>query len=317
MKAMVIDAFGGPDKLHWAEVPKPVAGPGDVLIKLAATSVNPVDWKIREGYLAKAFPHHFPLIPGWDAAGTVAAVGHDVHGFQTGDAVYAYARKPEVQWGTYAEFIALDASHVAFAPRGLPPEAAATLPLVGLTSWQVLFDTAKLEAGQTALIHAGAGGIGTLAIQLAKARGARVITTARTENHAYVRELGADVAIDYTAGPFAEAVRRAVPDGVDVVFDTMGGQTQADSWSTLKTGGILVSIVDPPLEAEAAARGVRAAYVFVSPNGEQLHDLAALVEAGKVKPPSMQVMALGDAAAAHERSRAHHIRGKIVLKIAE
>lgn len=315
MKAMVIDGFGGPEKLHWAELPTPVAGPGEILIKLAATSVNPVEWKIREGYLAQAFPHRFPLILGWDAAGTVAALGPNVHGFQPGDAVYAYVRKPEVQWGSYADYVVFDAQHVAFAPRGLSLEAASTLPLVGLTAWQVLFDTAKLDAGQTVLIHAGAGGIGSLAIQLAKAKNARVITTARAENHAYVTGLGADVAIDYTAGPFAEAVRKAAPGGVDVVFDTMGGETQAASWSTLRPGGILVSIVDPPDEAAATAKGCRAAYVFVSPNGEELRDLAALVEAGKVKPPAIEVLPLGEAAAAHEKSRDHHTRGKIVLKI--
>lgn len=315
MKAMVIDSFGGADKLHWADVPTPTAGPGEVLIKLAAASINPVEWKIREGYLAKAFPHHFPLILGWDAAGTIAAVGPGVHGFHPGDTVYAYARKPEVQWGTYAEFVALDARAVAFAPRGLSVEASAALPLVGLTSWQVLFDEAKLEAGQTVLIHAGAGGIGSLAIQLAKAKNARVVTTARAENHAYVKGLGADIVIDYAAEPFAPAVRRAVPEGVDVVFDTMGGQTQADSWDVLKAGGILVSIVDRPDAAAAAAKGLRAAYVFVSPNGEQLRDLAALVEAGKVKPPIIEILPLAEAAAAQERSRAHHVRGKIVLKI--
>ena len=149
MKAMVIDAFGGADQLHGAEVATPTPGPNEVLIKLAATSVNPVDWKIREGYLAKMLPHHFPLILGWDAAGTIAAVGTAVSSFNVGDSVYAYARKPDVQWGTYAEYVALDASAVALAPRDIPLEAAATLPLVGLTSWQVLFDAAKLEAGQT------------------------------------------------------------------------------------------------------------------------------------------------------------------------
>ncbi len=189
------------DCKHWPRrVGGRIAGPGEVLIRRAATSVNPVEWKIREGYLAKALPHHFPLIPGWDAAGTIAAVGQGLHGFHPGDAVYAYARKPEVQWGTYADFVALDARAVAFAPRGLSLEAAAALPLVGLTPWQVLFDTARLEAG----------------------------------NQAYVKGLGADIVVDYAAEPFAAAVRRAVPDGVDVVFDTMGGQILADSWSVLK-----------------------------------------------------------------------------------
>ena len=165
------------------------------------------------------------------------------------------------------------------------------------------------------MIHAGAGGIGSLAIPLAKAKGARVLTTARGENHAYVRELGADIAIDYTAEPFAAAVRRFVPEGVDVVFDTMGGQTQSDSWSVLKPGGIQVSIVDHPDEQQAAAKGLRAGYVFVTPNGKQLRELAALVEAGKVRPPAYDVMPLKEAAAAQEKSRTHHVKGKIVLAI--
>lgn len=316
MKAMVIDGFGGADKLHWAEVETPAPGPGEVLIKLAATSVNPVEWKIREGYLAKAFPHHFPLILGWDAAGTVAALGAGVSGFTVGEKVFAYCRKPEVQWGTYAEYVVMDAAAVAPAPANLSLEEAATLPLVGLTSWQAMFDTAQLSAGQTVLIHAGAGGIGSLAIPLAKARGARVLTTARAANHDYVRALGADLAIDYTTRPFADAVRQAVPEGVDVVFDTMGGTTQADSWATLKTGGFLVSIVDRPDQAAAAAKGLRAAYVFVSPNGAELREIAALVEAGKVNPPAIEILPLERAADAQEQSRAHHVRGKIVLKIA-
>ncbi len=315
MKALVIDEFGGADKLHWAELPTPVPGAGEVLIKLAATSVNPVEWKIREGYLAKAFPHRFPLILGWDAAGTVASLGEGVTGFRPGDAVYAYCRKPEIQWGTYAEYVTMPAEAVAAAPRNLPLEAAAALPLVGLTSWQVLFEAAGLRAGQTALIHAGAGGIGSLAIQLAKVRGARVLTTARAENHDYVRSLGADEAIDYVAEPFAGAVRRLAPEGVDVVFDAVGGQTQADSWPVVQKGGILVSIVDRPDQSLAEKLGVRAAYVFVAPNGGQLRELAALVEAGKVKAPAYEVLALGEAAQAQERNRARHVRGKIVLTI--
>jgi NADPH2:quinone reductase len=312
---MVIDGFGGPEKLHWAKVPTPVARRHEVLIKLAATSVNPVDWKICEGRLKDRFPHRFPLIPGWDAAGTVAAMGQAVQGLKIGDAVYAYCRKPEVQWGTYAEFVTVDADAAAPAPARLPPEQTATLPLVGLTAWQALFNAAGLKSGQTVLIHAGAGGVGGMAIQLAKAVGARVLTTARAENHDYVRSLGADLAIDYSAAPFGPAVRKAAPAGVEVVFDTVGGQTQADSWAALAKGGILVSIAEPPDEKCAQAQEARGAYVFVSPNGRQLRELALMVASGRLRPPLIDILPLDAAAQALERSRAGHVRGKIVLKI--
>jgi NADPH2:quinone reductase len=316
MKAMVIDTFGGLETLHPAEVPTPIPGPGEVLIRLTATSVNPVDWKIREGYLKDFFPHKFPLILGWDAAGIVAGLGDGVTDFAIGDPVYAYCRKPIVQWGTYAEYVSMAADAVAPAPRSIPLESAAALPLVGLTSWQVLYDSMDLKHGQAVLIHAGAGGIGSLAIQLAKAKGARVLTTARTENHAYVEALGADIAIDYTREPFADAVRRAVPYGLDAVFDTMGGRTQAESWPVLKKNGILVSIAEPPADPLAERWGVRAAYVFVSPNGAELRALAGLVDDGKVKAPAVEVLPLEQAQAAQQRSQSHHQRGKIVLKIA-
>ena len=197
MKAIVIDAFGGPDRLRAAEVPTPKASAGEVVIELACTSVNPVDWKIREGMLSGLFPHTFPLILGWDAAGTVSDTGEAVNEFSVGDRVYAYCRKPTVQWGTYAEYVAVPASAVAAMPANLSFAEAAAIPLVGLTSWQVLFDAANLRAGQTVLIHAGAGGLGSIAIQLAKNAGATVFTTASAANHEYVRSLGADHVIDY------------------------------------------------------------------------------------------------------------------------
>ncbi len=315
MKAMVIDGFGGADKLHWADLPTPNPAAGEVLIKLTATSVNPVEWKIREGYLSGLFPHHFPLILGWDAAGTVAALGEGVTGFQIGQPVFAYCRKPEVQWGTYAEYVTMTADAVAPAPASIALQAAATIPLVGLTSWQALFDVAGLKAGQSVLIHAGAGGIGSLAIQLAKAKGARVLTTARAVNHDYVKSLGADIAIDYSTEDFAAAVRRAEPDGVDVVYDAVGGDTQAASWAVLKKGGFLVSITDAPDADKAKALGVRAAFHFVSPNGAQLRDIAALIDQGAVKAPVFKTMPLDQAAQAHAESESHRVQGKIVLTI--
>ncbi|HYN39160.1 MAG TPA: NADP-dependent oxidoreductase, partial [Rhodospirillales bacterium] len=161
MRVMVIDGFGGAERLHPAELPAPVPAAGEVLIRIVCAGVNPVDWKIREGWLQSLFPHQFPLIPGWDAAGTIAAVGDGVEGFAIGDRVWAYCRKPEVQWGTYAEYVTMPADAVAPMPGSLDFEEAAAIPLVGLTSWQALFDAAGLAAGQSVLIHAGAGGIGS------------------------------------------------------------------------------------------------------------------------------------------------------------
>lgn len=316
MRAVVIDGFGGPEKLREMEMPTPWPGPDEVLIRLAATSVNPVDWKIREGLLVTLFPHHFPLIPGWDAAGTIEALGERVQGFAPGDKVFAYCRKPEVQWGTYAEYVTMRADAVAPMPASLSFVEAACLPLVGLTAWQALFEAASLKAGQTILIHAGAGGVGGLAIQLAKHAGARVLTTASAANHDYVRGLGADHVIDYAREDFVQATRAVAPEGVDVVFATVGGETLQQSYAALRHGGFMVSIVDAPVEAVSAKRKVLQAFVFVSPNGGQLRRIARLIEAGRVRPPAIEELTLGDAAEAQIRSKAGHVRGKIALRIA-
>ncbi len=312
---MVIEAFGGPERLKAAEVPTPEPGSEDVLIALACTSVNPVDWKIREGMLADMFPHAFPLIPGWDAAGTVSAVGRNVTRFKPGDKVFAYCRKPEIQFGTYCEYVAVHESSVALMPGNIGFAEAATIPLTGLTAWQALFDTAKLAAGEKVLVHAGGGGVGSLAIQFARHAGATVYTTARAANHAYVESLGADAAIDYARESFVDAVKKLEPAGIDVVFDTIGGHVQARSYKVLRKGGRLVSIVNIPDPDDARRFGVRTAFVFVSPNGKQLRRIAELVESGAVRPADFQVMRLEDAARAQELSRAGHVRGKIVLKI--
>ncbi len=315
MRAMMIDAFGGPERLKAGELPVPEPGDEDVLIALACTSVNPVDWKIEEGLLADMFPHAFPLIPGWDAAGTVSAVGRSVGRFKTGDRVFAYCRKPEIQFGTYCEYVAVHQSAVALMPGNLGFAEAATIPLTGLTAWQSLFDAAKLSAGEKILIHAGSGGVGSLAIQLARHAGATVYTTARAVNHDYVKSLGADAAIDYAKENFVSVLKKREPDGLDVVLDTIGGHVQKRSYEVLKKGGRLVSIVSIPDPDEARPFDVRTAFVFVSPDGKQLRRLAELMESGAVRPPHFEVMRLEEAARAQELSRAGHVRGKIVLKI--
>ena len=315
MRAIVIESFGGPEVLRPADVPTPEPAADEVLIEVAYAAVNPVDWKIREGMLAGMFPHEFPVILGWDAAGTVKGVGKNVTGFRIGDRVYAYCRKPKVRFGTYAEFVTMDHAAVAPMPKNVGFAEAAGIPLAGLTAWQSLFDAAKIKGGHKVLIHAGAGGVGSLAIQFAKHAGAEVLTTAGSANHAYVKSLGADVAIDYKKENFIDAVRKREPGGIDLVYDAVGGEVQRKSYEVLKKGGRLVAIVNPPVDEEARRHGVKAAHVFVTPDGEQLRRIGALIESGAVKPPAIQEMRLEEAAEAQRRSQAGHVRGKIVLKI--
>lgn len=315
MKAVTIDSFGDISTLHLSQVQKPEPGPKEVQIALSYAAVNPVDWKICEGHLKTRLPHQFPLILGWDGAGTVSAVGKEVRHFKVGDKVFAYFRKPTVQWGTFAEYVCFEADHVALKPDNIDFAEAAAIPLTALTAWQALFDDVKLQRGETVLIHAGAGGVGGIAIQLAKNAGAKVISTARQEKHSYVKELGADVVIDYTKKSFVEEIKKIAPQGVDVVFDTVGGQTLKDSLNALRPGGRLVSIVEKLDPAVGKPRTITITYHFVNPNGAQLKQIGDLIKTGKVRPPAIEEMKLEDAAQALEKSREGRLKGKIVLKI--
>lgn len=315
MKAVAIEQFGGVENLHIEEIATPVHKDHEVLVQIAYTAVNPVDWKIREGFLKSRLPHKFPIVLGWDAAGTVTAVGAHVKDLKPGDEVFAYCRQPTVQWGTYAEYIALDASAVALKPRNINFAEAAAIPLTGLTAWQALFDFAHLNKGETILIHAGAGGVGSLAIQFAKIQGATVITTASEKNHAYVKSLGADHAIDYTKQDFVQKTLEIAPLGADVIFDTIGGKTLTDSFEAVKPGGCVVSIVQEPDTAMAEEKDVKAGFVFVTPSGQELKKIADLITEGKVVPPQIEEMPLEKAGEAHEKIRKGHTRGKIVLKV--
>ncbi|MDG4605303.1 MAG: NADP-dependent oxidoreductase [Candidatus Contendobacter sp.] len=310
MKAVRIHAYGGPELLHYETAPRPVPNPDDLLIRVRAAAVNPVDWKIREGYLQGFLNHRLPLIPGWDVSGEVVNVGPEATGFKIGDAVYA---RPNIERdGSYAEYIAVKASEAAHKPTRLSHDHAAAVPLAALTAWQALVDVAQLQAGQTVLIHAAAGGVGSFAVQLAKARGAQVIATASAVNTGIVAELGADQFVDYTKTRFEEIVK-----DVDVVFDTLGGDTQDRSWQVLKPGGILVSIISPPVEETAAKHGVRSAFVFVQPNGQQLAAIARLIDEGRMKPIIHTVLPLSEARQAQVISQGGHARGKIVLHVAD
>jgi NADPH:quinone reductase-like Zn-dependent oxidoreductase len=309
MKAVRIHEYGGPEVLRYEEAPRPQLAEGDVLVRVHAAGVNPVDWKIREGYLRERLRYELPLVLGWDVSGVVAEVGPGVRDLAVGDEVYA---RPDItRDGAYADYVAVRASELARKPHSVGHTEAAGVPLAAITAWHALFETAHLAAGQSVLVHAAAGGVGIFAVQFARWRGARVIGTASAGNHALVRELGADAVIDYRTTRFEDAVRE-----VDVVLDTVGGETQERSWGVLKKGGLLVSTVRPPSEEAARAHGARPAYIFIGPNAGWLTEIARLIDAGRVRPVIGEVLPLAEARRAHELSQSGHARGKIILRVA-
>jgi NADPH:quinone reductase-like Zn-dependent oxidoreductase len=308
MKAVRIHQYGGREVLSLDEIPVPDIAPDEVLVRVVAASINPVDWKVRAGYLAQMIPHQLPLTLGWDVSGVVVASGSEVTQWQAGDAVYS--RPDLARNGTYAEFVAIRANECARKPRTISHVEAASLPLAGITAWEAMMDTAQVRAGQRVLVHAGSGGVGSLAIQLVKAAGATVIATASGRNRALVESLGVDQFVDYTTTKAAHAV-----EPVDAVFDTIGAEVQEASWSLLKPGGIQVSIISPPDEAKAAAIGVRAGFVFIGPNAPVLDKLAAMVDGGSLRPIVGAEFALEDIAAAHALSESGRAVGKIVLYV--
>ncbi|MBI2067233.1 MAG: NADP-dependent oxidoreductase [Deltaproteobacteria bacterium] len=300
--------------MELAEVPLPKFGSGEVLVKIIAAGLNPVDWKIRLGLLKGRMPHQFPIIPGWEASGIVEAVGSEVIGFRKGDEVFAYTRKEKIQDGTYAEFIALEPRHLALKPKNLRFEEAAAIPLAGLTAYQSLFESLKIKKGETILIHAGAGGVGGYAIQLAKNSRVKVITTASSRNHQYVQQLGADKAIDYTKKDFVQAVLQDFPQGIDAVFDTVGGEFQKKSAGVLKKGGRLTSILEIDQDY-FSQRGITPGYVFVRPEPDHLNQLRELAEAGKLTVHLHKLFSLDQVREAHREIETGHVRGKIILSL--
>lgn len=308
MKAIRFHSYGGPEVLVQEDAPRPEAAAGEVLIRVHAAGVNPLDWKARAGYVKEWLQHRLPLIPGWDVSGVVEAIGAGYTDLNVGDEVYGLLdfRRD----GAYAEYVSAPARDMALKPTSIDYVQAAAVPIAALTAWQALFDAADLSAGQTVLIHGAAGGVGHFAVQFAKWKGARVIGTASARNVNFVRELGADEVFDYQTTRFEDAVS-----GVDVVLDTQGGETQQRSWQVLKKGGILVATVGISSPAATAEHGVRGKALVVHPDTNQLTQIAALIDVGDLKPLIQSVLPLAEAARAHELSQAGHIRGKIVLKV--
>ncbi|MFF9570431.1 NADP-dependent oxidoreductase [Streptomyces sp. NPDC014685] len=309
MRAITQDALGGPEVLRLATVDRPEPGPAEVLVRIHATAVNPTDvWHRETGGLAGADAPPAPL--GWDLSGTVEAVGIGVTLFRPGDEVFGMPRHP-VPAGTYAEYATSPARHLAHKPAGLDHVAAAALPLAGLTAWQALVDTADVRPGQRVLVHAAAGGVGHLAVQIAKSRGAYVIGTASAAKHDFVRSLGADEVVDYRTTDFAGTVT-----GVDVVLDTIGGAYGPRSLRTLRPGGLVVSLASPAeaaLADEAGRNGVRAVFMAVEADRAGMRALAELAESGALRPHIAEVLPLARVGRAHELSASGRTSGKIVL----
>jgi len=332
MKAFVIDRYGKNVPLRAAAVPEPTVGPDDVLVQVHAAGVNPLDGKIRDGEFKLILPYRFPLVLGNDVAGVVVRVGERVRRFKAGDEVYARPAKDRI--GTFAEFIAMHQDDVAIKPQRLTMEEAASLPLIGLTAWQALVERARLERGQKVFIQAGSGGVGTFAIQLAKHLGATVATTTSSGNVALMKELGADVVVDYRTQDFEDVLR-----DYDVVLNSQDARTLEKSLRVLRKGGKLISISGPPdpefgrelgasgfvklvmrllstrIRRKARGRGVDYSFLFMKPSGSQLQAIARLVDAGAIRPVLDKVFPFESTNEAVACVEAGRVRGKVVVKV--
>jgi NADPH:quinone reductase-like Zn-dependent oxidoreductase len=307
MRAAVYDQFGGADVLEVREVDNPPVGPDTVLVRARATSVNPVDWKVREGYLQGAYPHHLPIIPGWDLAGVVEQVGPAVRtGLRPGDEVLGYVRRDDVAHGTAAELVPAPERTLVRKPASLSFEEAASLPLAGLTAWQSLTEVLDVGEGDRVLVHAAAGGVGHLAVQIAVALGAEVVATASPRNHDFLRSLGATEVLDYSAGPVSEQLVSPV----DAVLDLVGGPALEDAPKQVRDSARIASIIDPETVISQGGR-----YVFVRPDRDGLEALTDLVEQGRLRVELAATFALDEIADAHRLSEEGHVRGKVAVTI--
>jgi NADPH:quinone reductase-like Zn-dependent oxidoreductase len=332
MKAFVLSRYGKTEPVHAVEVPEPEMRSDDVLVEIHAASVNPVDFKIRNGEAKPLLPYKMPLVMGSDLAGVVVSCGPNVAGFKPGDEVYARADKDRI--GTFAEMIAVNEKAVAKKPRTLDMVQAAAVPLVGLTAWQALVEMAQVQPGQRVLIHAGSGGVGTIAIQVAKHLGAIVATTTSTANVEWVKNLGADVVIDYKKDDFETIVH-----DYDVVFDTLGGETLKESLPVIKPGGKVISVAGPPepefareyglnwvvtqairvlsfqIRRKAKRRQVTYSFLFMKPSGSQLSELGSLIDSGAIRPVVDRVFPFQSTQEALAYVEEGHAKGKVVVQI--
>ncbi|WP_153397458.1 NADP-dependent oxidoreductase [Ornithinicoccus halotolerans] len=307
MRAAVYEQYGEADVLDVREHEDPPVGPDTVLVRARASSVNPVDWKVRQGYLQGAYPHHLPIIPGWDVAGVVEAVGPAVvTGLREGDEVYGYVRRDDVCWGTAAELVPAPERTVTRKPRSLSMEEAAGLPLAGLTAYQSLVEAMRVQSGDRVLVHAASGGVGRFAVQIAAALGATVIGTASPDNHDDVRALGASEVIDYHAGPVSEQLSSPV----DAVLDLIGGDALEDAPNQVRDPARITSVIDPQ-----TVLGLGGRYVFVRPERQHLDALASLADEGKLRVDVGSRYPLEQIAEAHRESETGHPAGKIIVTV--
>ena len=310
MKAVVVHEYGGPEVLKLESVPVPEPKDDEILVRVVVAGVNPVDGLIRSGKFAKYFKTKLPLTSGFDIAGTVEKAGAKVTKFKPGDAVYADIGSRG--GGGYAEYALASEKEASAKPKSLNFIEAGAVPTAATTAWQALVRAAELKPGQTVLIHGASGGVGCFAIQIAKARGAKVLATASTANQDLLKELGADVAIDYTTTKFEDVARN-----VDVVLDSVGKDTLARSYGVVKKGGYIVSLVAAPKPIELEEHGIRGGPLNVEPRADDLAEITKLIEAKKIKVIIAQVLPLADAAKAQAQVETHHTRGKMVLRVAE
>jgi NADPH2:quinone reductase len=317
MKAVYYAAHGAPDVLTLGELPAPEPEPGQVLVRVAAAGVNPIDRRLRNGELTEYISRTFPVIPGWDFSGRIERVGSEVSDWQVGDEVAGLAFTWSIQHGTYAEFVPVDASAIAHKPKSLSFVEAAALPLTSLTAWQALQEFGDVQKGQSVFIQAGAGGIGSAAIPMAKHLGAHVYTTCSAPNTDYVKARGADQVIDYTHSDYVAALREYEPDGLDLILETLESEAAINAAIKLvKPGGTVVYMNnEPPESPQIAQRGIKATFLHHRADGKMLAQLLALYADGTLMLPEIETLHLTDAVSAHEQSERSRTRGKLVLAV--
>ena len=306
MRGVAYDRYGGPEVLTLRDdLPEPPVGPDTVLVRVHAAAVNPVDMTIRQGAMTGAYPHHLPIVPGWDVAGVVEAAGPAVTAFSAGDEVFGYVRRDDVQWGTTAEFVPAPQRCLAHKPESLSFAEAAGLPLAGLTAYQSLTEALDVHEGERVLVHRAAGGVGFSAVQIAVALGAHVVGTASPRNHGFLRDAGVAEVLDYSAGP----ISAQLSEPVDAVLDLVGGDTLADAPKQVRDRARIVSVVDP------VVNGMGGRYVFVRPEHEHLEELGRMADAGQLRVPIARAFPLEQTAEAQELVAGGHVRGKVVVTL--